>query len=474
MLPRLHVRALVSLLAVAAVAAPPTHKRSVDRLFEGLKKSPPELYAFLLRMPKGGDLHNHLSGAVYAESFLDRAASAPLCVTPGLTLTDPVNGSCAENQTAGSQLPGNEVLWNQLIDSLSMRGFVPTTQEMSADHFFNTFSKFGAASHIDEGGEVAEIATRAYTENVAYLELMALTAPRAVSDMGTHAGLAENDFDTTRRKLLDAGLADKVKVMGGHVDAIEKGRREKLLCDADPPRPACSVDVRYEFQVLRNSPKEQVFAQALAGFLLANSDPRVAAVNFVQREDGYNSLHDYDLHMRIIAYLRKLYPKVHLTLHAGELTEGLVPPEDLRFHIHDAVFTAGAERIGHGVDIMDETDSLATLTYMREHHIDVEINLTSNDLILGVKGDQHPFPVYRKYGVPVTLSTDDPGVSRGDLTAEYERAVLTYGLTYADVKQLAHNSIAYSFATAEQKARLQTDLDRRFHDFEKWATTSFR
>jgi adenosine deaminase len=84
---------------------------------------------------------------------------------------------------------------------------------------------------------------------------------------------------------------------------------------------------------------------------------------------------------------------------------------------------------------------------MRARHILVEINLTSNDLILGVKGDEHPFPVYRKRGVPLALSTDDEGVSRSELTEEFERAVLTYNLTYSDLKELIRNSLEYSFAS---------------------------
>ena len=48
-------------------------------------------------------------------------------------------------------------------------------------------------------------------------------------------------------------------------------------------------------------------------------------------------------------------------------------------------------------------------------------------------------------GVPLTLSTDDEGVSRIDLTHEYQRAVETYNLSYVDVKQLARNALEYSF-----------------------------
>ena len=130
---------------------------------------------------------------------------------------------------------------------------------------------------------------------------------------------------------------------------------------------------------------------------------------------------DYTLHMQMIAALRPFYPHVPVTLHAGELAPGLVPPEGLRFHIRQAIAIAGAQRIGHGVDVMYEDQPYELLKTMADRHILVEINLTSNDVILGIQGKDHPLPLYRKYGVPVALSTDDEGVSRIDLTHEYSR-----------------------------------------------------
>ena len=50
------------------------------RHFESLRKTPPQLLAFLLAMPKGGDLHNHLSGAIYAESYIQWASESGLCI----------------------------------------------------------------------------------------------------------------------------------------------------------------------------------------------------------------------------------------------------------------------------------------------------------------------------------------------------------------------------------------------------------
>jgi adenosine deaminase len=208
--------------------------------------------------------------------------------------------------------------------------------------------------------------------------------------------------------------------------------------------------VRYLYQVLRNMPPPAVFAQIVLGFEVAAGDlasphPHYVGLNLVQPEDAQYSMADYTLHMQMIAALRPLYPRVPVTLHAGEIAPGLVPPEGLRFHIRQAVEIAGAQRIGHGVDIMYELQPYQLLKTMAARHVMVEVNLTSNDVILGIQGKDHPLPLYLKYGVPVALSTDDEGVSRIDLTHEYVMAAETYGLTYPDLKEMARNSIEYSF-----------------------------
>ena len=151
------------------------------------------------------------------------------------------------------------------------------------------------------------------------------------------------------------------------------------------------------------------------------------------------------LQMRMVGFLHGLYPQAHITLHAGEIAPGLVPPEGLCCHIRLAVADAHAERIGHGVDVLYEDRPYDLLKEMAAKHVMVEINLTSNDVILGISGKEDPLPIYRRYGVPVALSTDDEGVSRIDLTHEYVRAVETYDLRYADLKQMVRTSLEHSF-----------------------------
>jgi adenosine deaminase len=165
----------------------------------------------------------------------------------------------------------------------------------------------------------------------------------------------------------------------------------------------------------------------------------------VAPEDNPVAIRDYALHMRIVRMLSDENPTVRVALHAGELTLGLVPRSALEDHVAKAVEVARAQRIGHGVDIVYEKNSRATLDEMRRRHVLVEINLTSNDVILGVRGKQHPIMLYIRSGVPIALSTDDEGVSRIDFTHEFQRAVETYGFSYSALKGFIRNSLEYSF-----------------------------
>jgi adenosine deaminase len=162
-------------------------------------------------------------------------------------------------------------------------------------------------------------------------------------------------------------------------------------------------------------------------------------------EDWYVPLHDFNEHMAMLDYLHSVYPKVHISLHAGELALGLVKPEDLAFHIRASIERGHAERIGHGVSVMQENDPIGLLKEMAARNVLVEINLTSNDQILDVSGDEHPLPAYLKYGVPLAISTDDEGVARSNMTHEYLRAVESYSLPYPELKRMTRQSIEHSF-----------------------------
>jgi hypothetical protein len=331
--------------------------------FESIRKLPPQQLAFLLKMPKGADLHNHLSGAVYAERYVEWAAEKGLCI--------------------------------------------------------NT-------------------------------RTMILSVPAPPS-----------------------------------------------TCDPKSEQPPAST-------ALSNSVLGPVFAQMVTGFALAN-DPgsKVVGLNLVQAEDGLSSMQNLSLHMQMLSFLRPLYPRARVTLHAGELAPGFVPPDGLTFHIHESVMTARAERIGHGVDIMHESKPYELLKEMARRNVLVEICLSSNDLILGITGSQHPLATYLEYGVPVALATDDEGVARSEISREFLKAAEEHGLGYLQLKTMARNSLEYAFIAGEslwadgrkfvsvarctremavmkltsngcrqhvagsEKARLQWRLEEDFHAFER-------
>ena len=209
---------------------------------------------------------------------------------------------------------------------------------------------------------------------------------------------------------------------------------------------------RYIAQVSRGKSKQIVFAEILSGFMLAGADPKLAApnphvvaLNLVMAEDWYVPMRDFPLHMRMLSYFHERYPHMHIALHAGELVEGLVPPAGLQYHIRDSIETGHAERIGHGVDVMNETRPFQLLQEMASRNVMVEICLTSNDVILGVRGTQHPLIEYMRAGVPVALATDDEGVSRSDMTHEYLKGAEEQNLSYLQLKNMARTSLEHAF-----------------------------
>jgi adenosine deaminase len=464
---------LVNALFVLAIAQPaeaapqsPQELRTSRALDEAAKTGPAALRGFLYAMPKGADLHMHLSGAIYAETFLHDAAEDGLCVDPvGLAFTKPVAETrsippqpvCGDGKVRADSVHKDQRLYDQLIDSFSMRTFVPVTGKSGHDQFFDTFDRFSGTSRVHLGEWLDEVASRAAAQNEQYLEIMETphqwTEDAALAEkIGYHA-----DFAEYRKLLLDAGFRKIIPAIRADLDNAETERRQLEGCPQPPSssesspdaQPACKVQIRYIYQVLRAMPPDSVFAQILLGFELASIDSRVVGLNLVQPEDNYTAMADYRLHMQMIDALHALYPRVHITLHAGELALGLVPPDGLKFHIRSAVEQGHAERIGHGVDVMDEDRPYELLKEMAAKRVMVEINLTSNDVILNVKGGDHPLQMYRKYKVPVSLNTDDEGVSRIDLTHEYVRAVNTYHFTYADLKDMVRTGLEHNFLPGE-------------------------
>ena len=463
------VLALCALALQAQIATPKkslgTAEQRTVGYFESIRKSPPRMLAFLQAMPKGGDLHNHLSGAIYAESYIQWAANDGLCVSQTTTVLSRPPCEASSGQVPASTALSNMGLYHRLLDGWSMRSW-RGTGENGHDHFFEAFGKFGAVSGTHTGAMLAEVASRAAMGHVSYLELMLTPDGGISSRLGQQIGW-DGNFQATLDKLKAAGIDAVMPAAEASLKAAEADKDRLLKCGTAQADPGCSVTIRYVSQVLREAALGVVFAQLVTGFALSSTaSTSVVAFNLVQAEDGVNSMGNFSIHMQMLDFLHAKYPAAHIALHAGELAPGLVPPEGLRFHIRDSVVTGHAERIGHGVDVMQEKDPDDLLREMARRHVAVEICLTSNDVILGVRGDRHPLRIYLERGVPVTLATDDEGVSRSEISREYLKAVEEHGLSYLQLKAIARNSLQYAFIEDSEKARLQRNLEEQFKRFE--------
>jgi adenosine deaminase len=429
-------------VCIATHSVHPSHAVRTERYFQSIRKNYNQLLLFLHAMPKGGDLHNHLLGAVYAESFIQWASDGGLCVAPKtLYLSSP---PCGEQGTVpASNALSDRFLYRRMIDAFSMRNW-QLSGESGHANFFDTFDKFIVASYGNTGKMLAETAARAASQHEIYQELMHAAAFPEVTALAQRTGW-DDDFSRQRDNLLANGMAHVVAAARKEMNEAESMRNAALGCAATQPDPGCKITQRYQYMVLRGLPQEMVFAQMVLGFEAASADPRFVGLNLVQPEDWYVPKRDFRLHMRMMQYLHRVYPQVHIALHAGELVQGDVPPEDLRFHIRASVEIGNAERIGHGVSVMYETQSRELLRELAQRKIMVEICLTSNATILGVQGSRHPLREYMRAGVAVALATDDEGVSRSDMTQEYLRGVVDQDVRYAQLKKMARTSLEHAF-----------------------------
>ncbi|GAA0584387.1 adenosine deaminase [Streptomyces crystallinus] len=432
---------------------------------ERAARSPGELAGLLRELPKGGDLHHHLGGAVRPESLLTYAARDRKCVDTTTYVVSP--RPCASGQRPAQDAVRPGPFHDEVVRAWSMLGFVLPPDgdpQPGHDHFFATFGKFAEAETGHDADMLAEVARDAARERTAYVETLVTVAAEPLrrlvdrlhpADPGP-SGLAEFHHTLTR----DRRFQRIVREAAAAYDESFTRYRTLLGCGRVPAPAACSVVIRFDYQVGRAQPARHVFAQQILGFELARRRlGHVVGVNMVQPEDAPIALRDYTRHMRMIGFLKSRSPTVHVSLHAGELVEGLngVTGRDLTFHIAQAVDLAGAERVGHGVDLVHERDHRALAARMRRRHVLVEAPLISHAQILRVTGERHPLHTYLDAGVPLALATDDPGVSHSTLTDVYRLGVTDQGLGIEDLRTSARASLDHAFV---EGANLWREQDR--------------
>lgn len=486
------------------------YEPSAAAYFENIKNNPAALRQFFAAMPKGGDIHNHLTGSAYAETYFELAAKKRMYVN--LETGRLYKSAPADIETIRLS-PDMDDLHNKrmaLIDKWSIRNFQPTRYPLGPDeYFFGTFGLLSAlTTDIDNLAYLMhELKVRAVRENVQYLEVLGCSPSvpedcfldndkyaaydQALKECVKHgwytaADNAEKNAQQILSEILniyDGAATDAVAMYSELITQLD----EESNGHPDDKYPAVDTSpvlCRYQGYSSRSGEPLKVLAQLYVVHKACNDDPNKLLVgcNIVAAEDGEKSMLYYRLHMEMFKALAARFPDVPTSLHAGELTLGLVRPEHLTYHIGQAIRIAGAHRIGHGVDLpfehgsvgilqamspeKEEKKSLQAMDQEEVKKIPVEINLTSNEFILGVKGNDHPVMLYHQAGVPLIISTDDPGILRTSLTEQYTLAVLRYGFSYGDIKDIVYNSINYSFLSEEKIDQLKS-LDDLFEAFEK-------
>lgn len=485
-----------TLLLILGLLSFSTAQSNVVTYFNQIKSDPIKLKQFLTQMPKGGDLHYHLAAGIYAEDIL-KIAETDAAYGLDIQTLGIIKPTALDAILKVKDISPQSELYAQIIKAWSMKDFVPG-KESAHDHFFNTFLKFLTVDFDHRAEFVAQALQEAAKHNLLYLELMDTMDNLSSIKFGALIN-AVPTFDKKRALLLKNEAFQKtVEHTVLETDKVIDDARNLLDCNQHPEQKVCTIRVRFQYHSLREQAFNNVFAQTLHAFEAASrSKNNLVGVNLVQPEDGVISLRDYHQHMKLFGYMHSLYPNVYISLHAGEITPELVSAKDMRFHIRDAILTGKANRIGHGVDILQEDNAEETLQYMAKHQIAVEINLSSNLAILKIKGREHALKDYLQHHVPVVLSTDDQGVLRIDLTHEYQLAVEDQSIDYPALKLMNRNALTYAFisgksiwANAEKaklipeckelgsmscknfikqspKAQLQWDLEQQLKQFEE-------
>lgn len=433
------------------------------------------LRAFFQQMPKGGDLHHHYSGSVYTETYLETIELANFWVNIK-TYDIAQDAPFLRNQQSWFRISSliKNGTWafikEELTKKWSIKNYTTCNHLPPDQHFFSTFVHFMIPSTMRYIEGLQELKRGAKNEKLQYIETMLTNISykeekKPLLDYNPILRELQSDRNTaildtltslSRFYLLDPNFESTISSFNHFVDSIHQG-----IDDED-------FTMRYQNYILRVLPPVEVFKNLLISFASANKSKWIVGVNIVAPENNEISMRDYWLHMQMFQFCHQLFPNVPYAMHAGELTVGLVQPEDLSWHVDAAVNIAGAKRIGHGVGIIYESNKKATLEYMKKHQIAVEVSLTSNEFILGIKGYEHPITYYQKHGVPIVISTDDAGVLRTDLTQQYVLLANRYTeIDYQAIKKMVYNSLELAFLEEEKKKVLLKQLTQDFEQFEK-------
>lgn len=406
-----------------------------------------QLYHFLYMLPKGGDLHNHLGGSNFSEWWYELATQPEQnggyhyytrtiikhCKGYGTDEFDSAPQSLLFRNIQHSNyivLSECEKSEYRQMNELNLEQKTAWLNSIRLDKNFEGRAEFFEKhwSRLNDLGRNPIIAAEMLVKNMqafakeglTYLETQISAFNKLKSDGSVYSG--DDVIDLFRQRLIQN-------------DAVETG-----------------VTTRLQQTLLRFSPSAE--ENLKRNYRLADKNRDIlVGLNMAGREDNDKG---YPLRfLKTFRELRQTLPAVKLAIHAGEVDEP-------NFHVRDTLLL-GADRIGHGVNLIDDPQ---TMLLMRNNQYLIEINLISN-LLLGYVSqyNQHPFPEYLRTGIPVALSTDDRGMWDSTMTDEYFVAVKEFNLSWQELVSLGENSLAFSFVDDVNKQRLLNDYAVRVKKF---------
>ena len=191
----------------------------------------------------------------------------------------------------------------------------------------------------------------------------------------------------------------------------------------------------------------------IAEAAVRHRDRGVVGFDIAGREAGFPPT----LHLEAFQYLRR--ENFHFTIHAGEAFG--VPS------IWEAVQFCGAERLGHGVRIVDdisfdtnEKPQLGRLAaYIRDRRLPLELCPTSN-VHTGAVGSiaEHPIGLLRELGFRVTLNTDNRLMSDVSMTSEMMALHQAFGWNLEDFQWITVNAMKSAFWPFDERLRIINEI----------------
>lgn len=418
--------------------------------FEELKTngSKEDLYRVLYAMPKGGDLHNHLSGSVYSEWWYELALAQK---DRGYRYYTKVRiENCIEYGNDEFGGPAYFLMFRNITERMYNRMDDCGKREYKRleDLDERELAGWHNSLRLDKPHEGREEFFSTHWQRLYVLTdnpyLQAEYLYRNMQAFGEE-GLSYLEAQVGVRGFRDAD---------GNV--FTPAETIQILLDRIAQKDAqeTGVTVRFQISLLRFRPNAEAQLKEIYQ-IVHDNQPMFVGVNMVGREDN-----DKGHPLRFLDTLRDLRREmsgVRLSIHAGEVDEP-------NYHVRDTLLL-GADRIGHGLNLITDDD---TMRLMRHGPYLVEINLISN-LLLNYVSDyaQHPFPEYLRTGIPVALSTDDRGMWDSTITDEFFVGVTEFNLTWQEIKTLSRNSLEHAFVEADIKAELVREFDEKMVDFER-------